>query len=753
MKDVMRNKIASFFIYLSLVLVSFVGVFFQHNISKASESNDFAKHNDQVLIKFENSDEIEAVDLKEGESMEELMSKLSADPSVDFVEPNYTYKASIIPTDTYFDNQWYLKKIKAPEAWNEIRESEKIIIAVIDTGVQIAHPDIRDNIWVNKKEIPNNKLDDDKNGYIDDINGWDFVNSVSDPSPKFSEGYTQDGIFHGTIVAGIAAASGNNAGGISGVTWRAQIMPLKVLDDKGEGNTKNVVRAIDYATANGADIINLSFVGFGYSLSLKEAIQRAYKAGVIIVAAAGNEEGGGEGVFLDATPMYPVCYDGNNGENMVIGVAATDALDQRAYFSGYGTKCIDISAPGLSIFSTAVYAPEKGYNESFFNKYYDGYWSGTSMATPMVSGAIALIEAVNPAMGADEAVRIMLDNADNISRLNPLHLGQMGRGRLNLFKSVTDAKELLGSKESKLLIAPYEASASQVDIRGGRGETEKTLQAFNENFQGGVNVSSGDVNGDGVDEIITSAGFSGGPHVRIFDRDGNLISQFFAYNPNFRGGVNVASGDIDGDGKDEIIAGAGFSGGPHVRVFDQDGNLISQFFAYNPNFRGGVNVASGDINGDGKDEIITGSGLGGGPQVRIFKGSGTLEGQFFAYDPNFRGGVRVSVANLGGGARDNKDKIITVPGKTGGAQVRIFDNHANVLGQFFAYSEKFKGGATIATADMDKDGVDEIITGAGPGGAPHVKIFHKDGSLFSSFYAYKESFDGGVNVGAIQVKK
>jgi len=748
----MNNKIVSFFACIILFLSIFSGVIGEVGAYSDDELEIFAKHNDQVLIRYKNSEKIGVLDVSENENIETVMNSLSYNPLVDFVEPNYTYKASIIPTDTYYKNQWYLNKIKAPEAWNEVRESEGIIIAVIDTGVQITHPDLKDNIWVNKKEIPNNGIDDDKNGFIDDVNGWDFVNGVADPSPKFSDGFTQDGIFHGTIVAGVAAASGNNASGITGVTWRAEIMPLKVLDDKGEGNTKNVVKAIDYAIRNGADIINLSFVGFGYSLNLKEAIERAYRQGVIIVAAAGNEEGGGEGVFLDETPMYPVCYDGESGENMVIGVAATDALDQKAYFSGYGTKCIDISAPGVSIFSTAVYEPAKGDEEGSFNNYYEGYWSGTSMAAPMVSGAIALIEAANPAIRGDEAVGIMMDSADNISRLNPSHLGQMGSGRLNLFNSVSKAKSILFSRESKLLIAPFQDYVSEVSIRGSKGDTEKTFQVFNENFRGGVNVASGDVNGDGIDEIIAGAGFSGGPHVRVFDQNGNLISQFFAYNQNFRGGVNVSAGDVNGDGIDEIIAGAGFSGGPHVRVFDQNGNLISQFFAYNQNFRGGVNVAAGDVNGDGIDEIVTGSGFGGGPQVRMFKGDGSLEGQFFAYDENFRGGVRVAIANLGGGTNGNKGKIITVPGKTGSAEIKIFDNHANVLDKFFAYHEKFKGGATLAVADIDRDGVDEIVTGAGPGGGPHVKIFYSDGSLLGSFYAYDESFGGGVSVGSIQVK-
>ena len=156
-------------------------------------------------------------------------------------------------------------------------------------------------------------------------------------------------------------------------------------------------------------------------------------------------------------------------------------------------------------------------------------------------------------------------------------------------------------------------------------------------------MAAGDVDGDGIMEIITGAGFSGGPHVRIFDQNGNLQSQFFAYADTFRGGVNVAAGDVDGDGIMEIITGAGDTGGPQVRVFSNKGALKAQFFAYHESFRGGVQVASGDMYGDGAYEIITGAGNGGGPQVRVFSLKGNVRSQFFAYLDNFRGGVNVAV--------------------------------------------------------------------------------------------------------------
>jgi len=684
-----------------LIIIMALAVFlFLPNFTAKNQAHDFSDWVDEngLLVKFRDKETVNYVRVAPNESWAVSIEQFAANPRVEYAEPDFRYRAAIIPSDTYYDNQWYLRKIEAPEAWDSARESPGIVIAIIDSGVQTDHPDLKDNIWVNKKEIPDNGIDDDQNGFIDDVNGWDFVNNSADPGPKFMPGFTQAGVEHGTIVAGVAAAAGNNAAGVSGITWRARIMSLKVLDDKGEGDTRNVIRAIDYAIANGADIINLSFVGFGYSHSLESAIRRAYNAGVVIVAAAGNEQADGQGYALDETPMYPVCYDGNDGENMVIGVAATDALDQKAPFSGFGFRCVDIAAPGVSIFGTAVYSPAHQIGDFVFNKYFDGYWSGTSMAAPMVSGAAALIETANPELSRREVVADLLDGADNIGRLNPQYLGRLGSGRLNVAQSLSSAKNVLTGKNTALIIAPHSDHTGWIKVTGKKGEPE---------------------------------------------------NEFLSYGDNFIGGVNVAAGDVDGDGVDEIITGAGNGGGPHVRIFDAGGNLRGQFFAYDPAFRGGVNVAAGDVDGDGVDEIITGAGNGGGPQVRIFRANGKAVSQFFAYDEKFRGGVRVAAADIDGGARDNKDEIVTAPGEGGGPHIRIFDDHAQLKGQFFAFSRNFKGGVSIGSGDVNNDGLDEIIAGAGPGGAPHVRVFDRNGTIISSFYALDESFSGGVNVGII----
>lgn len=754
--DVMKRKITSFlfclFRHRNIILMPIVMILANFLFAEIAISMGDDRKIGEILYKLKNDEKIYSLNVSESE-LEKKIAELNNRNDVEYAEPNYIYKIALIPSDYHYTSQWYLKKIKATEAWDTVRESPEMVIAVIDSGVQIDHPDLRDNIWRNVMEAPNNKIDDDKNGYVDDVNGWDFTRNISDPSPRFDGEFTENGIMHGTVVAGAIAGLGNNATGITGVTWRAKIMPLKVLSDNGEGEVRNVTRAIDYAVRNGADVINLSFVGFNFSKSMEAAITRAYEAGVIVVAAAGNEQGEGHGYSLDATPIYPACYDGKAGENMVIGVAATDTLDQKAPFSSYGFKCVDISAPGVSIFSTAVYAPDQKINNEILNKYYDGYWSGTSMATPLVSGALALIQKANPRLNRQEVVNVLINSTDNIDRLNPFYLGQLGSGRLNVEKAITSASARLNDYQTKLIFTPYRNNSSTISISDENGKTESEFMAYSERFFGGARVQTGDVDGDGNDEIIAGTGNSGGPHIKVFSSKGVLMSQFFAFDKNSRGGVDVAIGDLNNDGIDEIIAGAGVGDEPIVRIFDYKGNKRRQFMAFPKTFRGGINVAVGDVNGDGFDEIVVSPESKGGPQVRIFDHFGELEGQFFAYDKNFRGGINIAILKIQDGARRDKSKIITAPADKLEPIIKVFNNNARLENQFLAFQSQFQGGVNVTGADFNNDGIDEIVCGAAGNGAPQIRIFNKKGEIFSSFYAFDKTFSGGVYVSSININK
>ena len=654
--------------------------------------------------------------------------------------------AAITPNDPFFSNQWYLAKIRADKAWDKVSSSPDTVIAVIDSGIQIDHPDLRDNIWINQDEIPGDNIDNDNNGFIDDAYGWDFVKNVPDPSPKFDEEWTSAGVSHGTMVAGIISASGNNGLGVAGVTWKAQIMALKALSDKGEGKTSDVIRAIDYAINNGADIINLSFTSLNYNDALQEAIYRAHRAGVIVVAAAGNEQSAGEGYNIDETKIYPACYDGRLvGENMVIGVAATDALDQKTNFSSYGFSCVDITAPGISFFNLTTNANLPGAD-----KYYDGYWSGTSMAAPLVSATLALIQQANPELSRREVVNILFASTDNISRLNPDYLGKLGNGRLNVNRAVEMAKEKLHSHMGRLIINPTSgnlAEASKVVAANG----DKVYELKKEILKPGVKFFAGDVNGDGLEELVVAASKNEEPKIKIYNHQGVFISEFLAMDKNFRGGLNISLEDLDNNGLEEIIVTPASAGRLEVKVFDYQGSLKNQFFVAGNNLRGGLNVAAGDLDGKGQKQIVVAFGLELEPQVRIFNSHGNLLGVFLAYEKNFRGGVNLAVANLDGRKDRGKEEIVVAPGPGRQPQIKVFDNHGRVKKSFLGYNSNWVNGVHVAAGDINSDGLSEIILSAYPGGAPHVRIFSEKGIIIESFYTYPENFSGGIKAEIIKI--
>lgn len=281
-------------------------------------------------------------------TMEEALQIFHNDPDVEYAEPNYLrYKATTTPDDSFFSELWGLENngqtggtpdadIDAPEAWDITTGSSNVVVAVLDSGVDYNHPDLAANIWTNQLEltgIPG--VDDDGNGKIDDVRGWDFVDNDNDP---------MDSDDHGTHVAGTVAAVGNNGTGIAGVSWSAKIMPLRFLDAFGLGSVADAIEGIDYAIDKGAKIINASYGSYTSSIAERDAIARAGNAGILFVAAAGNDNGDNDSVARH----YPSSYDLAN----IIAVAATDQNDSRASFSNYGETTVDVAAPGISIFST-----------------------------------------------------------------------------------------------------------------------------------------------------------------------------------------------------------------------------------------------------------------------------------------------------------------------------------------------------------------------------------------------------------------
>ncbi|MEZ6132962.1 MAG: Ig-like domain-containing protein [Planctomycetaceae bacterium] len=263
----------------------------------------------------------------------------------------------------------------------------------------------------------------------------------------------------------------------------------------------------------------------------------------------------------------------------------------------------------------------------------------------------------------------------------------------------------------------------QVVVMDAEGTETFRFTPF-EGLTGGIHVATGDINGDGTSDIITGAGTSGGPRVKVFDGiSGAEIRHFAAFEPTFRGGVFVAAGDVNGDGDSDIVVGAGAGSGPRVRIFSgQDGSLLREFLAYEPTFRGGVRLAVGDVSGDGVPDIVTGSGPGSGPRVKVFDGSSGSElTSFFAFDSAFVGGVFVATADLN---RDATSDIVVGSGAGDAPSVKVFDGISGTeLTSFFAFDSTFSGGVVVGTGDINLDGVSDIVAGAGSMNSPSVRIF------------------------------
>lgn len=292
--------------------------------------------------------------------------------------------------------------IAAEKAWAVTTGSDRIVVGVIDTGVAWDHPDLASNIWTNEDEIPGNGVDDDNNGFIDDIRGWDFYGNDANPTDTSSG--------HGTHVAGTIAAIGDNGTGVSGVAWKAQVMPIRFLGPWG-GSYSDAIDSVDYATQNGARITNNSWGGGSYSFLLRAAIGRALSQDRLFVAAAGND-----GFNADSRPMYPAAYSLSN----IVSVAATDVNDALAYFSNYGATSVDLAAPGVSIYSTFL----RGGYQSL---------SGTSMASPHVAGAAVLLLAQDAGRTFYETKQLLLDHVDVIPAMNGRAISN---GRLNILNSL-----------------------------------------------------------------------------------------------------------------------------------------------------------------------------------------------------------------------------------------------------------------------------------------------------------------------------
>jgi thermitase len=363
---------------------------------------------DRVEDRIENADGVEAIDDLDNADPASVVAEYSKLPEVEYAEPNYEIKLDesegplvpVLPHDPQFEDQWALSNsgqrggkkgadISATLAWAKTTGSEDVVVAVLDTGVDYTHEDLAANMWTRPDSLA--PYHDNELGTIDDVNGFNAIDNASDP---------MDDNGHGTHCAGIIGAEGENDLGIAGVNWKVQIMPLKFMNAGGSGTTKDAIEAISYAIDRKKAGVNVRIISASWgstqrSRALEAVIRKAYENDILFVAAAGNAS-----TDNDRTPHYPSSYNVPN----VISVAALDRHDQLASFSNFGVKSVAIAAPGVDILSTWL---GNGYEEK----------SGTSMATPVVSGVAALVLAEHPRMSVDNLRKKLMASTDPIVAL------------------------------------------------------------------------------------------------------------------------------------------------------------------------------------------------------------------------------------------------------------------------------------------------------------------------------------------------
>jgi PKD repeat protein len=449
------------------------GIFLNHVVKKLSRPFPKAYSSEDLLntylIEFEDINNIEA-----------FINELEASGTVLYAEKVPLDKISLTPNDQYYNTSqaWGLFKINAGQAWDVSLGSSSVVVATTDNAIQIGHPDLVNQLWVNPGEIPNNGIDDDNNGYIDDINGYDVGDNDNNPNPPSTS------FNHGTHVAGTTGAQTNNTIGVSSIGNGISIMAVKsTRNNAGSNSVTNGYDGIYYAAVSGADVINCSWGGTGYSSTGQNIVNFAWNSGSIVVAAAGND-----GTNNDNTPHYP------SNLNNVISVASSTTTDAKSSFSNYGNT-VDITAPGSNILSTV---PNNTY----------ATMSGTSMASPLVSGLLGLMKSLNPSLSNTALINCMYSTADNINAINPSYSGLLGAGRINAHQAMLCVSATLSNPP----VAQF--SANYTTINAGSSVTFTDLSTF------GPTTWAWNFDNQSLGGVVPSTAGTQGPHTVTYNNIG-----------------------------------------------------------------------------------------------------------------------------------------------------------------------------------------------------------------------------------------
>ncbi len=407
-----------------------------------------------------------------------------------------------VPGDPLYTDQWFYPVMQAPAAWDLTHSNASIVVAIVDNGTDWGHPDLTANIWSNPGESMGNGQDDEGNGFVDDIRGWDFYDGDNNPAPEIPAGES-DPDYHGTHTAGLVAAMMNNSRGVVGMAPSCKLMPVRT---GAGGSIVYGLEGITYAAHNGADIISLSWGGSGSNSFEQDVITDARLQGCLIVAAAGNES--------SSDPHYPAAYEG------VLSVAATDPNDQKVWFSNWGSW-VSVSAPGQAILSLIP----------------DGYGtaSGTSMSTPLVAGVAALVKAYHSGWSADQIFNQIISTVDDIEAKNTAYAGLLGSGRVNAYRAVAEtapgiqiadftALELGGDgdgrvdpgEEAQLIVSLHNTGATTTNIQAALSSNSPYVQVTQGTWNF-VQMSGGSTANNSANpfQISISAGASANSEVSL----------------------------------------------------------------------------------------------------------------------------------------------------------------------------------------------------------------------------------------------
>ncbi|MEN6429177.1 MAG: S8 family serine peptidase [Phycisphaerales bacterium] len=657
--------------------------------------------------------------LKTERDVEAVCAELRADPAVRYAQPNYVYYPCSEPNDPQFPNQYAHQLIQLEDAWDISTGSKDIVVAVLDTGVDVNHPDLKDNIWVNPDEIAGNGVDDDGNGYVDDLYGWNlgYNNSDVTPEPDYLSYY--DVSNHGTMVSGVIAGVGNNGVGVCGVNWQCSIMALRLGLDF---TTAQVAEGLDYAAANGARIVNMSFGADMYGADgdqvVNTAIDNAYEQGVLLVASAGNED--------RSRPLYPAAYPN------VLAVSATNGEDMKSDYSCFGSW-VDIAAPGTDIVTTDM----------------DGQYvstAGTSFSSPYVAAVAALLLAHRPELTSIQARAILENTTDPVyyGDMDP-NLGYIGAGRVNAYSALqaADEPQPLGEIFSPRPHQAYPADGSAIELR---------IFAYGDTYRldyrpyGGAEwtaITAGDAPTDanalasvslpnpgvGTYELRVCVTRGGRTHVdtRLFtvtdavDQAGwpmfKDATEDELYYISFLGSPICM--DLNGDGRNEIvqslvdysisIADYFVLGGARVNLWGEDGDSLPNW-PVEMEYAWPSSLAVGDIDGDGDYEVVMACEEDGEVYAYHVESGRLVDGDWPVWVGGYYGYVTSGpvLADLDG---DGDSEILVALDYADTTGLSAIQGDGSYLWQ-----RQYTSEAPMSVADVDHDGdVEILVSGYGPG--------------------------------------